>query len=130
MRALAAHRARRAGRCGAVQLVQPACLGHLEGPLGGFHRPRLGAVRWQLAVLDNNLRMQVHSAGRESVFPVYSRSLHIGQTSSITPGLLAEYFYKGALSSSYARGREPSLTGRSRFGEARPAGLIRRYQGA
>jgi hypothetical protein len=56
---------------------------------------------------DNNLRMQIRSADRQTIYPVYSRSLHIGQTSTLTPGLLSEYFYKGALSSTFSEHREP-----------------------
>ncbi len=56
---------------------------------------------------DNNLRMQVAAVGRQGIFPVRSRSLHIGQTSTLTGAPLSEFFYKGALSSSFAAHRPP-----------------------
>jgi hypothetical protein len=72
-----------------------------------FIDPGWGPLDGNSESWDNNLRVQVNTAGRESVFPVRSRSLHIGQTSSITPGLLSEYFYRGALSSSFTEDRPP-----------------------
>lgn len=72
-----------------------------------FIDPGWGAWEGNAESWDNNLRVQVNVAGRESIFPVRSRSLHTGQTSTLTPGLLAEYFYKGALSSSFTADREP-----------------------
>lgn len=56
---------------------------------------------------DNNLRVQVSSAGRQGIFPVQSRALHIGQTSTLTPGPLAEYFYASSLSSTFSERRPP-----------------------
>jgi hypothetical protein len=72
-----------------------------------FIDPGWGASDGNHQSWDNNLRFQIADAGRHTIYPVYSRSLHIGQASTLTPGLLAEYFYKGALSSSFAAHREP-----------------------
>lgn len=72
-----------------------------------FINPRWGPFEGNMESWDNNLRMQVNSAGRESIFPAYSRSLHIGQTSTLTGTPLSEYFYKGALSSSFSQDRPP-----------------------
>jgi hypothetical protein len=55
---------------------------------------------------DNNLRVQIRDAGRRSVFPVRSRSVHIGEVSTQHRYDLAAYFYRTALSSSFAASRE------------------------
>jgi len=72
-----------------------------------FINPTWGPFESNLESWDNNLRMQVNSSGREAVFPVYSRSLHIGQTSTLTGTPLSEYFYRGALSSTFTEARPP-----------------------
>ena len=73
----------------------------------GFIDPSWGPFQGNMESWDNNLRVQVSSAGREAVFPVQSRSLHIGQASTLTGMPLSEYFYKGALSSSFRQERPP-----------------------
>lgn len=69
--------------------------------------PYLGNTEGNTESWDNNLRVQMNAAGRQGIFPVRSRSLHIGQTSTLMPGLLADYFYRGSLSSSFVPDREP-----------------------
>ena len=73
----------------------------------GFIDPEWGPFEGNMESWDNNLRVKVATSGRESVFPAYSRSLHIGQTSTLTGTPLSEYFYKGALSSSFSQRRPP-----------------------
>ena len=72
-----------------------------------FIEPGWGAYEGNAESWDNNLRVQVALAGRQSVFPVRSRSLHTGQTSTLTRAPLSEYFYQQALSSSFTAHREP-----------------------
>jgi hypothetical protein len=72
-----------------------------------FIDPGWGAWEGNLESWDNNLRVQIAAVGRRSVFPVRSRSLHIGQASTLTRAPLSDYFYKSALSSSFAGHRPP-----------------------
>jgi hypothetical protein len=72
-----------------------------------FIDPGWGGYEGNAEGWDNNLRVQVNMAGRQGIFPVRSRSLHIGKASTLMPGLLAEHFYKCALSTSFVPDREP-----------------------
>lgn len=56
---------------------------------------------------DDHLRHVLYDAGRVSIFPVRSRSLHIGEMSTLTPGLLAEWFYRQARSDCFDPARPP-----------------------
>jgi hypothetical protein len=73
----------------------------------GFIDPGWGPHQGNEESWDNNLRVQIREAGRRSVFPVRSRSQHIGEVSTQHRYDLAAYFYRGALSSSFAGHREP-----------------------
>jgi hypothetical protein len=63
--------------------------------------PGWGLLGGALESWDANLRRQIVEAGQVSIFPVRSRSLHIGEVSSQTPGDLAGYFYRQYLSSCF-----------------------------
>lgn len=69
--------------------------------------PGWGLLDGALESWDANLRRQIVEAGQVSIFPVRSRSLHIGEVSSQTPGQLSGYFYRQYLSSCFAAGRVP-----------------------
>jgi hypothetical protein len=69
--------------------------------------PGWGMLGGALESWDANLRRQIVTAGQVSIFPVRSRSLHIGEVSSQTPGQLSGYFYRQYLSSCFDAGRGP-----------------------
>jgi GNT-I family len=69
--------------------------------------PGWGLLEGSLESWDANLRRQVVTAGKVSIFPVRSRALHIGEVSSQTPGQLAGYFYRQYLSSCFEPARGP-----------------------
>lgn len=69
--------------------------------------PGWGLVEGALESWDANLRRQVVTGGKVSIFPVRSRALHIGEVSSQTPGQLSGYFYRQYLSSCFDADRAP-----------------------
>jgi len=68
----------------------------------GWHASPGNSQSW-----DDHLRRRINGAGRCSIFPVRSRSQHRGQTSTLTPGPLAEWFYRQALSGTFTAARPP-----------------------
>jgi hypothetical protein len=56
---------------------------------------------------DNNLQQLLSRTGRRSVFPVRSRSLHIGEMSTLMGTVLGEYVYRESVSDCYSRSYPP-----------------------
>lgn len=56
---------------------------------------------------DTNLQRRINADGRQVIFPVMSRALHIGQVSSIRNYELSEHFYQGSRSDCYQPGYPP-----------------------
>lgn len=71
-----------------------------------FILPTWGCAQGNLEGWDNNLREHINKKELHSIFPVRSRALHIGQFSSLTPGVLAEVFYEQSLSHCFSPGYE------------------------
>jgi hypothetical protein len=69
--------------------------------------PGWGTIEGWPEAWDTNLRRICARRGLDSIFPVRSRALHIGETSTLTPGQLAEYYYRQALSSSFSPAYPP-----------------------
>lgn len=63
------------------------------GPLEGSNNPEA----W-----DTNLQRLLSATGRPAVFPVRSRSLHIGELSTLMGSVLGEYVYKASVSECYS----------------------------
>ena len=72
-----------------------------------FIKPGWGGFEGNDQAWDHNLRMQIHDAGRCSLYPVRSRSFHIGQISTNHSGQLAEFFYPASVSETFGAHREP-----------------------
>lgn len=72
-----------------------------------FIDPGWGYCEGNTESWDHHLRLRIGEAGKVSIYPVRSRSLHIGQVSTLTPGTLAEWFYQVSVSESFAAHREP-----------------------
>jgi hypothetical protein len=51
---------------------------------------------------DNKLKQVIVSGGYQAVFPIRSRSLHIGEMSTLMGTLLGEYVYKASVSDCYS----------------------------
>jgi GNT-I family len=58
-----------------------------------FINPRWNGFDGNWEAWDTNLRVHLQQENRVSIFPARSRSLHIGELSTLTPGPLAEYLY-------------------------------------
>lgn len=56
---------------------------------------------------DANLRSLIHESGRQSLFPVLSRSNHIGEQSTWTPPAIASYLYPASTSQSFQPAYSP-----------------------
>jgi hypothetical protein len=63
------------------------------GPQEGSNNPE----SW-----DNKLKQVIVSGGYQAVFPARSRSLHIGELSTLMGTLLGEYVYKASVSDCYS----------------------------
>lgn len=73
-------------------------------PLGwGTWRDRWPGLsaEWDSGGWDHALRMRVVKDGWLSVFPVRSRTLHIGEVSTVAGHALSQYFYAGSISSCF-----------------------------
>jgi hypothetical protein len=67
-----------------------------------FIEPGWGGLPDNAGAWDAQLRDRIVDAGLCSVFPARSRSQHIGELSTLTPGLLAEHFYKASQSDCFS----------------------------
>jgi hypothetical protein len=56
---------------------------------------------------DNNLKQVIVAGGYKVVFPARSRSLHIGELSTLMGTLLGEYVYKASVSDCYSQAYPP-----------------------
>jgi hypothetical protein len=65
-------------------------------------KPGWGPCEGNTQGWDRNLQLQVETSGRQCVFPVRSRVIHRGETSTITPLPLGEYFYRQSVSECFA----------------------------
>lgn len=101
--------AERGGEHEAVRVgwFNPVIWGTWAGRWESFVRPGWGGIDGNPEAWDHNLRMRIHDAGKVSLYPVRSRSFHIGQVSTLTPGLLSEHFYGVSVSETFAAHREP-----------------------
>jgi len=67
-----------------------------------FIAPGWGGLPDNPGAWDANLRSRIAGAGLCTLFPARSRAQHIGQVSTLTPGLLAEYFYGASTSTCFS----------------------------
>lgn len=72
-----------------------------------FIRPGWGGVPGNPEAWDANLRSRILDNRKACIFPALSRSQHIGQVSTLTPGPLAEHFYKQSVSTCFSPHYEP-----------------------
>lgn len=106
--------AKRTERGGPEQVVRtgwfnPVIWGTWRDRWEQFIAPGWGPYEGNDQAWDHNLRMQIKEAGRCSIYPVRSRSFHIGQTSTLIPGQLSELFYPVSVSESFAEHRESQV---------------------
>lgn len=73
----------------------------------GFVRPGWGPCPGNHEGWDRNLQVQVSATGKQSVFPVLSRVIHRGETSTLTSLPLSEFFYREFLSHCFQPHYEP-----------------------
>jgi len=67
-----------------------------------FIEPGWGGLPDNATAWDADLRERISAAGLFSLFPGQSRSKHIGEMSTLTPGLLSEYFYDASQSQCFS----------------------------
>jgi hypothetical protein len=67
-----------------------------------YIRPGWGGVPGNPDAWDAGLRARIIEDKMACIFPALSRSQHIGQVSTLTPGALAEYFYKASISQCFS----------------------------
>lgn len=72
-----------------------------------FIRPGWSGVASNPEAWDASLRTQILEARKACIFPALSRSQHIGRVSTLTPGALAEYFYKASISQCFSPAYPP-----------------------
>jgi hypothetical protein len=73
----------------------------------GFIEPGWGGLPDNPGAWDARLRDRIAGAGLFTLFPARSRVLHIGEVSTLTPGLLAEYFFEASQSKVFSPGYPP-----------------------
>ncbi len=67
-----------------------------------FIRPGWGGVPANPDAWDACLRSRIIEDRKACIFPALSRSQHIGKVSTLTPGALAEHFYKASISQCFS----------------------------
>lgn len=76
----------------------PILWGTWEDRWRSFIEPGWGGAQGNPDAWDANLRERIAAAGKASIFPAWSRSQHIGEISTLTPGSLAVHFYNQSIS--------------------------------
>jgi hypothetical protein len=86
----------------------------------GVIEPEWGGIPNNPDAWDAGLRELFSSIGRSCIFPVVSRSQHIGETSTLMQWQLAEHFYKQSLSQCFI----PDIAPQDYVVVERPDGLV------
>jgi GNT-I family len=85
----------------------PLVWGTWPGRWHEYISPGWGGIAGNPDAWDACLRARIREDEKACVFPALSRSQHIGQVSTLTPGALAQHFYSASLSQCFAADYPP-----------------------
>lgn len=89
------------GKAVRIKWFSPLVWGTWQRKWEDFILPDWQGLDTNAQAWDLNLRLQLVHADKFSLFPTQSRSIHRGVVSTLTPGMLAEYYYNASLSNCY-----------------------------